>query len=103
MAVPLIKIYNAIKNDYKNVELSQRYIVIPIEPRFHLDLTIYDDWMAIYSSDGSIHLSYSDEDDLVEIQNDIYKVIVFFSKLFGNIFKNSSLYQWQKIGTRGDI
>lgn len=62
MAVPLIKIYNAIKNDYKNVQLSQEYIVIPIEPKFHLDLTIYDDWMVIYSSDGDIHLSYSDEE-----------------------------------------
>lgn len=82
MAVPLIKIYNAIKNDYKNVELSQ-------------------DWMAIYSSDGNLHLSYSDEDDLVEIQNDIYEAVIFIKKLFEKIYKNLPLYQWQNLGTTG--
>ena len=101
MAVPLIKIYNAIKNDYENVELSQDYIVIPLEPRFHLDLTIYNDWMAIYSSDGNLHLSYSDEDDLVEIQNDIYEAVIFIKKLFEKIYKNLPLYQWQNLGTTG--
>lgn len=94
MALPIVKIFNAIKNDYKDVKLEQGYIDLILNKSLGISLTLFDEYMSLYINGNSIDIQYTDEDDLKEIQDDISNTIVFFAKfiqLILNYAKNSKL------------
>ena len=78
MALPIMKIYTAIKNDYNNLRLERGWINMPLlkDPEIRLVITPYHVSIK-FGILNKLDIPYEDNEDLTEIQDCITNVILF--------------------------
>ena len=78
MALPIMKIYTAIKNDYNNLRLERGWINMPLlkDPEIRLVITPYNVSIK-FGILNKLDIPYEDNEDLTEIQDCITNVILF--------------------------
>ena len=78
MALPIMKIFTAIKNDYNNLRLERGWINMPLlkDPEIRLVITPYNVSIK-FGILNKLDIPYEDNEDLTEIQDCITNVILF--------------------------
>ena len=78
MALPIMKIYTAIKNDYNNLRLERGWINMPLlkDPEIRLVITPYHISIK-FGILNKLDIPYEDNENLTEIQDCITNVILF--------------------------
>ena len=78
MALPIMKIYTAIKNDYRNLRLERGWINLPLMKNPEIRLVITPYCVSIkFGILTKLDIHYEDNENLTEIQNCISDTIVF--------------------------
>lgn len=78
MALPIMKIYTAIKDDYHNLRLERGWINLPLMKKPEIRLVITPYYVSIkFGILNKLDIPYEDNEDLTEIQDCISNTIVF--------------------------